>query len=279
MDKCKPGSQRKGLNGTPEANSSNEAMSHHGRVITDAKAKANIFVKHYARVSNLSMSAADRQLNIELKKRLDAPSTDDVSCSKFTMRELTSAINKMKCKGAAGPGNIPPIFMKALGPIALQELLAIFNESFRHTDCSRIWRVAVIIPILKAGKPASEVASYRHINLTSCVVKLLEQMLADRLYYIAETKNLFSPFQAGFRRGRSCKDQILRIVQEIEDGFQKKPMLRSVLVLLDFSKTYDTVWRQKLLLRMLDMGISITIICWLCSFLNGRRARVQLYNA
>ena len=266
----------KGLNGTPEANSPNEAMSHHGRVITDAKAKANIFVNHYVRVSNLPMSAADRQLNRKLKKRLDAPSTDDESCSKFTMRELTSAINKMKRKGAAGPDNIPPTLMKALGPIALQELLAIFNESFRHADCPRIWRVAVIIPILKAGKP--EIASYRPISLTSCVVKLLERMLADRLYYISETQNLFSPFQAGFRRGRSCEDQILRIVQASEDGFQKKPKHRSVLVLLDFSKAYDTFWREKLLLRMLDTGIPITIIRWLRSFLNNRRARVQLFN-
>ena len=95
-----------GLNGTPEPNSPNEAMSQHGRVITDAKAKANIFVNHYTRISNLPMSAADRQLNRELKKSLDAPSTDDESCSKFTIRELTSAINKMKRKGAAGPDNI-----------------------------------------------------------------------------------------------------------------------------------------------------------------------------
>ena len=236
----------KGLNRTPEANSPNEEMSHDGRVITDAKAKASVFVNHYARVSNLPMSAADRQLNRELKKRLDAPSTNDESCSKFTMRELTLAINKIKRKGAAGSDNIPPTFLKALGPSALQELLAIFNESFRHADCPRIWRVAVIIPILKAGKPASEVASYRPISLTSCVVKLLERMLADRLYYIAETKNLFSPFQAGSRRGRSCEDQILRIVQAIEDGFQKKPMHRSVLVLLDFSKACDTVWTTRL---------------------------------
>ena len=53
----------KGLNGTPEVNSPNEAMSQHDRVISDAKAKANIFVNHHARVSNLPMSVADRQLN------------------------------------------------------------------------------------------------------------------------------------------------------------------------------------------------------------------------
>ena len=80
-------------------------------------------------------------------------------------------------------------------------------------------------------------------------------MLFDRLCYIAETTTLFSRFQAGFRKGRSSESQILCIIQAIEDGFQKKPMNRSVLVLLDFIKAYDTVWREKLLLNMLDMDI------------------------
>ena len=262
----------KGLNGTPEANSPNEAMSHHGRVITDAKAKANIFVNHYARVSNLPVTAADRQLNRELKKRLDAPSTNEESCSKFTMRELTSAINKMKCKGAAGPDNTPPTFLKALGPIAQQELLAIFNESFRHAGCPRIWHVAVIIPILKAGKPASDVASYRSISLyvlcrqatrpNACWSFILHCRNKEPIQPLS-SRILYFTYRSGNRRKKPMK---------------KKPMHRSVLVLLDFSKAYDTVWREKLLLRMLVMGIPITIIHWLRSFLNDRRARVQLFN-
>ena len=55
-------------------------------------------------------------------------------------------------------------------------------------------------------------------------------------------------------------------------------MHRSVLVLLNFSKAYNNIWREKLLLRMLDMGIPITIIRWLRSFLNDRRAKVQPFN-
>ena len=79
---------------------------------------------------------------------------------------------------------------------------------------------------------------------------------------------MFSRFQAGFRKARSCEDQITRIVQEIEDRFQQLPMTRSVLALLDFSKAYDTVWREKLLLHILNTGIPLTFIHWMRSFLN-----------
>ena len=187
------------------------------------------------------MTVEDCNLIREFKERIESPSADNGSCSNFTMGKLTSAIQKRKCKGTADPYDILPTFVKALGPIALQELLEIFNVSFLYVDCPRIWQVATIILILKTGKAASEVASYQPISLTSRIVKLLESILADLLYYIAKSNHRWNFFQTYFGIGDRCEDQILRIFQAIEDGFQKKPMKRSILAFLDFSKAYDTV--------------------------------------
>ena len=93
------------------------------------------------------------------------------------MGELQFTVKRMKGKGAADPDNIPHSFLKALGPLALQELLSIFNSSFSLAYCPRIWRVAIIIPLLKAGKSPSEVASFCPISLTSCVVKFWKVFL------------------------------------------------------------------------------------------------------
>ena len=82
---------------------------------------------------------------------------------------------------------------------------------------------------------------------------------------------MFSRFQAGFHKGWSCEDQITRIVQSIEDRFQQRPMKHSVLSLLEFSKAYYTVWREKLLLHKLNTGIPPTFIRWIRSFLSDRR--------
>ena len=95
--------------------------------------------------------------------------------------------------------------------LALQRLLTIFNSFFFTCSLPRIWRVATIIPLQKAGKSPSEVASFPPISLTPCAVKLLEQILADRLYFNAQTNNLFSQFQTSSRKRRSCEDQITRI--------------------------------------------------------------------
>ena len=90
-----------GLNDTPNANSTNEAMSPNSRTITNIKSKVNVFIHNYATVSKLNMSQIDRDFNRQFKKRLSGSSTDDESCVPYQMGELLSAIKMMKCKGAA----------------------------------------------------------------------------------------------------------------------------------------------------------------------------------
>ena len=74
-------------------------------------------------------------------------------------------------------------------------------------DCPKIWRIATIIPLLKSGKPTSAVAFFCPVSLPSCIAKLMERILANRLYHI-ETSNMFSKLQAGFKKGRGCEDNI-----------------------------------------------------------------------
>ena len=94
-------------------------------------------------------------------------------------------------------------------------------------------------------------------------------MIASRLAHLAEQENWWCEDQAGFRKLRSCEDQVLRITQSISDGFQEKPSKRGVLVLLDYSKAYDTVWREELLLGMLNKGVPARLVRWLAAFLRN----------
>ena len=97
----------------------------------------------------------------------------------------------------------------------------------------------MIIPLLKAGKPDSELESFRPISLTSCIVKLLKRLINNRLYYLAESKGWISDSQAGFRKLRSCENQLIKIVHHVSDGFQTrfngKPQ-RTVMAMFDYSK-------------------------------------------
>ncbi len=53
----------------------------------------------------------------------------------------------------------------------------------------------------------------------------------------------------GFHKNRSCEDQILRLTQSISDGYQITKRKKTILALLDYSKAFNRVWREDLLIR------------------------------
>ncbi len=111
-----------------------------------------------------------------------------------------------------------------------------------------IWKEATILQLKRAGKPPGAISSYRPVSLKSCVVMTMEGMVHNRLNNLAETRGWLCGEQAGFRKLRSCEEKILRNTQTISGGFQATKPQRSLMALLDFSKTFDRVWREELLL-------------------------------
>ena len=104
---------------------------------------------------------------------------------------------------------------------------------------------------------------------------MAERLLQARLQYWLESNHKLNVNQAGFRRGRSTIDQVGRITQQIFDGFEERPPNRAILVLLDFARAYDRVWRAALLAKMNRFGVPGCAIRWVRAFLVDRRARVR----
>ena len=120
---------------------------------------------------------------------------------------------------------------------------------------------------------------YRPIVLTSTSGKLLERLIVNRLSWWLEAKSLLSPWQAGFRKRRCTTDQCLRLSQFVSDGFQSTNKERTVLMLFDYSNAYDTIWRNGLLQKMLDIGVPLRFVQWTTAWLSNRIARVPLNGA
>ncbi len=59
-------------------------------------------------------------------------------------------------------------------------------------------------------------------------------------------------------------------------GYQTTKHKKSVLALLDYSKAFDRVWREDLLIRAIDKGLPIACAQWLRDFLSSRKAKVQI---
>ncbi|GFR69732.1 RNA-directed DNA polymerase from mobile element jockey [Elysia marginata] len=98
-------------------------------------------------------------------------------------------------------------------------------------------------------------------------------MVNTRMTWYLEKNNILIEEQAGFR---STKAQITIIAQDIEDSFQEKR--HTVVEWIDMEKDFDRVWRNGLLFKLKDSGISGNIFKWIEQFLQNRKARLITQN-
>jgi hypothetical protein len=269
-----------GLNGSKTGNKDSVAIVYRDRKCASNRAKANAFVQEYAETSskrNIGKCTKEaRKVEVELTKELRVVTEGEELEADFTMGELTAALNKLKPRKAAGPDGLKSDYIKRMPNCAKEMLLEICNYSWRTEWIPQEWRTATIIPILKKGKDPADVTSYRPIALTSHLGKVMERMINNRMTWRLEEMRGLSPWQSGFRRGRSTTDQCLRLSQRISDGFQEKPPQRTLLMLFDYRKAFDTVWRTGMLTKLKEKGMPIRFIRWIKAWLVNRTARVRV---
>ena len=164
-----------------------------------------------------------------------------------------------------------------LGPKAKQMLLYLYNRVWRGEELPTAWRRAVIKPLLKEGKDPKETASYRPISLTSCLGKILEKIIAERMMYILEKRGVINGNQAGFRQNRATTDQVLKLVQAASDQMHSKGESKmTICTFFDYEKAYDKVWRDGLLHKMVELGIPWRFAKYTRHFLSGRCTSVEV---
>ena len=269
----------KKLGGGKAADSGSKAMYYNGRWRTTPRAKADAFVREYAEISGRKTDRAIRREKVEVARELRGHGPRQEIERDFSMTELRRSLRALKSGKAPGPDGIRPEHLKNLPERAKELLLNIVKHSWREAWVPQEWREAVIVPILKKGKDSSKVGSYRPIALTSQLGKTVERLITTRLSWWLEEHQKISPYQAGFRAGRSTTDQCLRLSQHVSDGFQNKPPKRTLLTLFDYSRAFDTVRRTALLRKLLDKGVPHGFVRWVRAWLENRQARVRVDGA
>ena len=68
-------------------------------------------------------------------------------------------------------------------------------------------------------------------------------------------------------------DQLVRLSQCIWDGYQRRE--KTSLVLFDLARAYDRVWHDGLLLKLTEVGVSLTMVRWVQEWLKNRLCWVK----
>ena len=161
------------------------------------------------------------------------------------MRNLKWAIRKSKKNSTPGIDQIHYEMLRHLPENTLRILLTIINEYWNNESFPEFWREALIISILKPNEDPFLPINYRPIALTSCLCKIVERMVNERLMWYLEKEGILNKQQCGYRKNRSTVDHLVKLETHIRDAFRHKEHV--VAVFFDLQKAYDTTWKYQCL--------------------------------
>lgn len=138
-------------------------------------------------------------------------------------------------------------------------ILTLLNLSLKEGVLPKQWTFSVIIPI---PKPNSN--KLRPISLTSCLCKVLERIILNRIRFILGDKlynNLY-----GFMPGKSTRDCFAKFMATDDSN--------KVTTFIDLQSAFDVANRTAILDHLSKLGINGTLLTWIRGYLSNRYSKV-----
>ena len=145
-------------------------------------------------------------------------------------------------------------------------LFEVLSSCLRRLKIPKIWGRALVVTISKPGKPVGDPKSYQPISLLCVPFKILERLIYACVEPLIDP--LLPKEQAGFRRGKSTRDQVVLLNQNIEDSFEAKKKAGAVFI--DLTAAYDTVWHRGLTCKLLRLLLDKHMVKMIMEFVRNR---------
>ena len=196
------------------------------------------------------------------------------SFSYITEAEVINTIKELKNK-KCDTATIPNQIYKMISELISRPLTFLLNSSINLGIFPDILKTSSVVPIFKKGDP-TQPGNYRPISITNTISKIFEKIIHRQMLHYFDTNNLFNDFQFGFTKSRSTAEALICLTEKIYQNLNSK--LSSALLLLDFSKAFDSVNHEILLRKMELMGVKDLELKWFKSYLTNRLQFVKLGN-
>jgi hypothetical protein len=174
---------------------------------------------------------------------------------KISIEEIRAAIDEAQNNKVVGLDQIANEPLKYAAKHVANALHTLFNILLQAGTCPKIWSKALVHLIFKGrGADPLDPRAYRPISLTSCISKIFERVILNRLNQDVERKGLLEEKQAGFRSGRSTRDQTY-ILRKILDS-RKASGQTTFLCFIDLTNAFPSTWQDGMWYRLQELGVT-----------------------
>ena len=190
-------------------------------LITEFEAKANIFNKYLANMTNHL--------------------TDDkLSSFNISSEIIFQLIKNLDPNKAHGDHEISVKMLKLCAPSICKLLFLLFKNCLASGEFCNIWKKSNIVPVHKKGDKQS-IKKYGPVSSLPICRKLMEKLMFKTVFNFIDTRNMLSVYQSGFRPSDSCLHQLILITHDIYNAFDVNLSLEVRGVFLDITKAFDGV--------------------------------------
>ncbi|XP_070377130.1 uncharacterized protein [Dermacentor albipictus] len=158
----------------------------------------------------------------------------------ITISEVRVALHELNTRSAAGADLLTNKMLRNLDDASIEALTDYFNECWHSGKLPREWKTARTILIPKPGNPL-DIGNLRPISLTSCVGKVLEHVVANRLMCSPAKSELFvlTPLRPGRKRTPLRECDHIKIVTASGQRIPEVSKIRFLGLLLNKSGRND----------------------------------------
>ena len=218
----------------------------------------------------------DAKVNEEIRSILQNAGNQE---NKFTFREVSSyeikKIIKSLKSNSSGHDDISSFFVKIAIEHITDPIANIINASLKHRKFPENWKKAIVKPIPKIPN-ATLPTDFRPISLLTIFSKICEKAVTYQIIKFLEENNKRDKNQSAYRKNHSTTTALLNISDDIYDAIDDSEL--TILVLLDYSKAFDTINHRLLYAKLETLGFSFSAISWICSYLTDRKQKVKTHK-
>ena len=166
------------------------------------------------------------------------------------------------------------VFLKNLPYNYVSKVLSCLVNRAIDTGVPTEWKEATIRMLPKISGILKDPDKYRPISLLSCLGKLIERVIKNRLNKFLEDSKILVKQQSGFRNNKGTADNLLFFTQKISETLNKGK--KACGIFFDISKAFDKVWHKGLIYKLIKMRVPSYILKYLIDFLKDRKFRVSI---
>jgi hypothetical protein len=207
--------------------------------------------------------------NDTLRLFMNNRQNNDIAEFKFvavTEEAVKAEMNTIKSK-AVGSDEISIEMIKTVSPFALESICYLINESLKDGVFPQAWKESIVRPLPKATGPTS-VEQLRPISILPAISKILEKIVIKQINEFVNAHKLLPKLQSGFRKNYSTCTALTNLFSDMIDNRDKGRY--SSLVMLDYSKAFDSMDHDMLIAKMHYFGFSDEATAWFRSYLKDR---------